>query len=99
MIKKLQQALEQSKNEVKQLRGDIQTRDRESVNLRKRVEVEKFKSDMDKVSNRASAAGTLFEKRLDDNLSTVKTDIRRSLKDTGSPSAGRTEAAKKKDKK
>ena len=54
---------------------------------------------MDKVSNRASAAGTLFEKRLDDNLSTVKTDIRRSLKDTGSPSAGRTEAAKKKDKK
>ena len=97
-IARLEQQLEGAEEQIKQLRGDIQTRDRESVNLRKRVEVEKFKSDMDKVSNKAQAAGTLFEKRLDDNLSTVKDDIRRSVK-TGSPSEGRTEAAKKKDKK
>ena len=87
--------LKQAQEQVKELRGDLQTRDREAVNLRKKVEVEKFKTDMDKMSTRAEAAGTLFEKRLDDNLSTVKTDIRRSLKDTGSPSQGSKEATKK----
>jgi hypothetical protein len=98
IIQKLQQQLQASQDQIKQLRGDIQTRDRESVNLRKRVEVEKFKSDMDKVSNRAQAASTVFEKRLDDNLSTVKSDINRSIQQ-GSPSGGRTEVAKKKGKK
>ena len=95
MVAKLQNALKQAQEQVKELRGDLQTRDREAVNLRKKVEVEKFKTDMDKMSTRAEAAGTLFEKRLDDNLSTVKTDIRRSLKDTGSPSQGSKEATKK----
>ena len=99
VIAKLQQALQQSQDQIKQLRGDIQTRDREAVNLRKRVEVEKFKGDMDKVANRAEAAGTLFEKRLDDSLSTVKTDIRRSIKEQGTPSEGSKEAPKKKGKK
>jgi len=99
MIQKLQQQLEGAQNQIKQLKGDIQTRDRESVNLRKRVEVEKFKSDMDKVSNKAQAAGTLFEKRLDDNLSTVKTDIRQSIQKQGLPSGGRTGAPKEKGKK
>ena len=51
---------------------------------------------MDKVSNKAQAASQLFEKRLDDNLSTVKTEISRSIKDS-SPSAGRTEAARNKE--
>ena len=99
MIQQLQQQLEQSQQEIKQLRGDIQTRDRESVNLRKRVEVEKFKSDMDKVSNKAQAASTIFEKRLDDSLSTVKTGIRESLAKTGSPSDSGKEAPKDKGKK
>ena len=99
IIGKLQNALKQSQEQIKELRGDIQTRDREAVNLRKRVEVEKFKSDIDKVSNKAQAASTLFEKRLDDNLSTVKTDIRRSIKEQGTPSGGSQEAPKKKGKK
>ena len=96
IIAKLQKQVQQLSEQNKKLQGDMQTRDRESVNLRKRVEVEKFKSDMDKVSNKAQAASQLFEKRLDDNLSTVKTEISRSIKD-GSPSAGRTEAAKNKE--
>jgi len=96
MIQKLQQQVKSYEEKIKQLSGDIQTRDREAVNLRKRVEVEKFKSDMDKVSNKAEAANTLFEKRLDDNLSTVKTEISRSIKNS-SPSGGRTEAAKMKE--
>ena len=97
IIAKLQQQLQGAQEQIKQLSGDLQTRDREAVNLRKRVEVEKFKGDMDKVSNKAQAASTLFEKRLDDNLSTVKTEISRSIKES-SPPAGRTGAAKKEEK-
>ena len=74
-IAQLQQALQQAQEEVKGLKGDLQTRDREAVNLRKRVEVEKFKSNMDGVSNKAKAAGTVFERRLDDTLASEKRDI------------------------
>ncbi len=55
--------------------SDLQTRDREAVGLRKKVEVEKFKSELDGVSNKAKAAGTLFSKRLDDTLASEKRDI------------------------
>ena len=33
------------------------------------MEVEKFKTELDSTSNKAKMAGTLFERRLDDNLS------------------------------
>ena len=74
-ITQLEQQLEQATEQIKDLEGDLQTRDRENVNLKQKVEVEKFKSGLDKVSNKASAAGTLYEKRLDDSLASVKKDI------------------------
>jgi hypothetical protein len=98
MIAKLQQALQQAQEENKKLKGDMQTRDREAVNLKKKVEVEKFKGDLDQVSNKAKAAGTLYEKRLDDSLATIKTQIRDSAKETSSPSGGSKEAAKRRKK-
>ncbi len=79
-IGKLQSALQQAEEVIKQLKGDLQTRDREAVNLKKRVEVEKFKSQIDGVSNKAKAAETLFEKRLDDNLSVIKRDVADAMK-------------------
>ena len=94
-IGQLQGQLQGAQEQIKKMQGDLQSRDREAVNLRKRIEVEKFKTDLDGVSNKAKAASTVFEKRLDDNLATIKTDIRRSIKD-GSPSAGSKEAAKSK---
>ena len=93
-IQKLQSTVEQQEEQIKNLQGDLQSRDREAVNLRKKVEVEKFKGDLDKTSNKARAAGTVFEKRLDDNLATVKRQISDASKNTGSPS-GSKEAAKK----
>ena len=74
-IAKLQGALKGAQEEIKKLKGDLQTRDRESVNLRKKLEVEKFASGLDTVQNKSQAAGTLYEKRLDDTLSTVKRQI------------------------
>jgi len=71
-IGKLQQALQQAQETIKKLQGDMQTRDRESVNLRKKVEVEKFGAALDKVKNKAESSNVVFEKRLDDVLATIK---------------------------
>ena len=97
-IQQLQQQLQGAQEQIKKLKGDMQSRDREAVNLRKRIEVEKFKSNMDSVSNKAKAAGTIYEKRLDDSLSTVKQQIRDSAQKIGSPSRGGKEAAKRRKK-
>jgi len=99
MIAQLESQLAQAGEEIKRLKGDLQTRDRESVNLRKKVEVEKFKGDLDQVSNKAKAAGTLYEKRLDDSLATVKTQIKDAANRTSSPPSGGKGAAKKKGRK
>ena len=98
IIAKLQQQLEQASQQIKQLKGDLQTRDRESVNLRKKVEVEKFKGNLDQVSNKAKSAGTLYEKRLDDSLATIKTQIKDAANKTSLPSDSSKEAAKRRKK-
>ena len=43
IVQQLQQQLQGAQEQIKKLSGDLQTRDRESVNLRKVAEVEKFK--------------------------------------------------------
>ena len=57
---------EQLQQELKKVRGDLQTADRETVHAKKRLEVEKFSSKLDKVSNRADMASSLFQARLGD---------------------------------
>ena len=86
IIAQLQQQLQASQEQIKTLKGDLQTRDREAVNLRKKVEVEKFKSDLDGTSNKAKAASTLFEKRLGDEMSLLKRDIAIATKPDSTPS-------------
>ena len=82
-IEQLSSQLEQANEMIKKLQGDMQSRDRENVNLKQRVEVEKFKADLDKVSNRAQAAGTIYEKRLDDATSEMASEVRRTRKEAG----------------
>ena len=103
VIAKLQQSLKGAQEQIKKLKGDLQTRDREAVNLRKKLEVEKFASSLDKVQNKSEAAGTLYEKRLDDTLSTIKgkiadyvSDIEKEKKD--SPSSGKKQSKKQEKK-
>mgnify|MGYP003131910770 CR=1 FL=1 len=97
-IGKLQQQLESATEQIKKLKGDMQSRDRESVNLRKRIEVEKFKSDLDNISNKAKASGTVYEKRLEDTLSTIKEQLKNEAKKLSSPSSSGKEAAKRRKK-
>ena len=40
-----------------------------------KVEVEKFKGQLDKVQNKSTAAGTIFEKRLDDVLNQTRKEL------------------------
>ena len=97
IITKLQQSLQGAQQEIKKLKGDLQSRDRESVNLRKKLEVEKFASSLDKVQNKSEAAGTLYEKRLDDTLSTIRgkiTDYVSSANNMDSPSSGKKQSKK-----
>jgi len=99
-VGQLQAQIQQATEEIKKLKGDLQTRDRESVNLRKRIEVEKFKTELDGVSSKAKAAGTVYEKRLDDNMAVIKRDIADSIKkETSTPKSspkGKSKASKKK---
>ena len=99
MVQQLQNQLKQAVEENKKLRGDLQTRDRESVNLRKKVEVEKTKGKLDQVANKAKAAGTVFEKRLDDTFSGIKNEIAQAIKDKDTASPEKSASRKGKGKK
>ena len=71
-IAQLQQANEQLQQQVKELRGDLQTAQRESVQDKKRVAVEKFKRDLSEVRSDAKA-----EKKVQTNkfADTVKFEL------------------------
>ena len=83
-VAQLQSQLQQSQEEIKKLRGDLQSRDREAVNLRKKVEVEKFKTKLDQTQTKASGAGKLYERRLDDELKNIRNGIKAGQKTANS---------------
>ena len=99
MIAQLQGQLQQAQEQVKKLSGDLQTRDREAVNLRKKVETEKFKGKLDRLENKSSAASGLFEHRLNDILDLVKDEVRREIRDKVKDDTSTKSSSKKKDKK
>lgn len=65
-MKQMQQQMQAMAEELKKVKGDLQTSDREAVHAKKRLEVEKFSGELDKVSNRADMATTLYKARLND---------------------------------
>ena len=65
-MQKMMQQMQAMEQELKKVRGDLQTAQREEVHAKKRLEVEKFSSKLDKVSNRADMASSLFKARLGD---------------------------------
>ena len=76
MILQLQQQVQSQEEQIKQLKGDLQTAQRESTSDRKRVEVEKFKTKLSNSANRTESATQLFQARLNDELSNVKKENR-----------------------
>ena len=66
MIQQLQQALGQAQEQIKKVSGDLQTAHRESIQARKRTEVEKFKAELSKDSSVRKADDKLAIGRLKD---------------------------------
>ena len=95
MIAQLEGQLKQAQEQIKKLSGDLQSRDRESVNLRKKVETEKFKGKLDKLENKSSAASGLFEQRLGDILDLVKDEVKREIRDKMKDDTSRKSSSKK----
>ena len=84
-IQQLQEQLQGSQEQIKKLKGDLQTRDREAVNLRKKMAVSKVEGDLDKIKNKSQAASTIYEKRLDDMLAGIKKEIAQAIQKVGPP--------------
>jgi hypothetical protein len=76
LVQQLQGQVKQQEDTIKDLEGDLQTRERENYHLKQKAELEKFKADLDKTSTQTKSAGKLFEKRLDDALGQVKTEVK-----------------------
>ena len=74
-IAQLTQANEQLESQVKELQGDLQTARRESVQDRKRVAVEKFKSDLSGMASDAKADKKVQATRL---ANAVKLEVEKS---------------------
>jgi len=68
MVNNLQQALGQAQEEIKKLQGDLQTANRAEVQAEKKVEVQKFKSSLDKVGNKLESSAMLAEARMSDTV-------------------------------
>ena len=75
----LQQQVEAQQEEIKELKGDLQTADREAQHARKRVEIEKFKTQLKNIQNRSDKAGQLYEERLKDKLKTMEKEIEQEM--------------------
>ena len=64
LITQLQQQLQGAQEQIKKLSGDLQTRDREAVHLRKAAEVEKFKGRLKETESSSKAEQKLQVGRL-----------------------------------
>ena len=83
IIQQLQQQLEAATQEIERLNGDIQTKDREISHMQKRVELEKFKTDIKSTSTEARAASSLYSARLTDQLKMSKLEEKAKNKSKG----------------
>lgn len=80
IVAKLQQQLEQSLEVIKQMRGDLQTRERETFHAKQDAELEKFKSKLKDQNTQAQAATALYEARLADELNNKKAEEKKKEK-------------------
>tara|TARA_R110000744_G_scaffold20428_3_gene53568 strand:+ start:63 stop:2261 length:2199 start_codon:yes stop_codon:yes gene_type:complete len=71
-VQQMMKRLQQQDKKIKDLRGDLQTAQREVIHARQRVEVEKFKTQLGSTANRADLATQLYKSRSEDELRKIK---------------------------
>lgn len=74
-MQQLQQQLQMQDEEIKKLKGDLQTAQRESLHDRKRVEVKEFEKKLAKAEAKVEMAQKLYQSRLSDELKNAKNDL------------------------
>ena len=74
-MQQMQQQMQAMAEELKKVKGDLQTATREEVHAKKRLEVEKFSGDLDRISNRADMAASLYKARLNDAKSNLMNSV------------------------
>jgi len=77
----LQQQVQAMQDQIKNLQGDLQTAQRESVSDRKRVEVEKFKSRLSEVSSESKADRRVQRSKLENEVKLEVEKLANNLKD------------------
>ena len=87
LIQQLQSQMQEATETIKQMQGDLQTREREIYHAKMKAEIEKTKSNLKNTEGRAKMSGTLFEKRLDDALGQVKKGVADATSKSDSPSS------------
>lgn len=75
-VGQLQQSVKSMEEKIKELKGDLQTRERENYHLKQAAELEKFKGKLDNISTQNKASGKILEKRMDDVLGQAKAGVR-----------------------
>ena len=74
-IQELMNQVNSQRKKIKDLQGDLQTAQRESIHARQRVEVEKFKTQLESSANRADMATKLYDARSKDELKKIKSVV------------------------
>ena len=80
----LQQQVQGLTEEVKNLKGDLQTAQRESLHDRKRVELKEFEVKLAKAEAKAEMASSLYKSRAGDELAKLKEAVADIEDDPGS---------------
>ena len=74
-MEKMQAQVQAQQEEIKKLRGDLQTAQRESLHDRKRVEVKEFEKKLAKAEAKVEMAQKLYTTRLADELKMAKEEV------------------------
>ena len=74
-MQQMQQQVQAQSEEIKKLKGDLQTAQRESLHDRKRVEVKEFEKKLAKAEAKVEMAQQLYKTRLSDELKNAKQDL------------------------
>ena len=77
-MQQLQGQVQQQADQIKQLKGDLQTAQRESIHDRKRVEVKEFEKKLAKPEAKAEMATQLYKERASDELKKLREEVKKA---------------------
>lgn len=84
-MQQMQSQMQKAQEEIKKLKGDLQTAQRESLHDRKRVELKDFEVKLAKLEADMKAASQLYKHRTNDHLKQIKDEVDVIVKEVDSP--------------